>query len=385
MTGGLNLTTKITNKITDIPESGWRKIFPDVLENYNFFKTLDELSFQGFSFFYIIIYDKNIPVGATTCFLMDFPLDIAVTGALKSFLNIIKKPFPDILKCRSVMCGLPMAQGRIGIAGDRGEVFKAITRALEKIAKKYKASAIIYKDFNDTYDAILEQLLDNGYIKLESFPSTDMEIKFLSFEDYLKILSKSSRENLKRNLKKVDEKAKVELTVKGALEDDELIDVYGLYLQTYQKQDIGLEKLPKEFFRAISINMPQECKFFLWRINGKLVAFALCLTRGSYFIDYYLGFDYSVAHEYFLYFVRFRDLMIWCIEHGIKRYEMGVTTYEPKRRLKFDFIRLYFYIKHRNKLINCFAGLISRFLRPNNFDPIFEHMDNASPAKGKIR
>ncbi len=377
----MNLTTKITYRIADIPENDWVTVFPDVLENYSFFKALDESSFQGFSFFYIIIYDNDTPIGATSCFLMDFPLDITVTGALKSFLNIIKKPFPNILKCRSIMCGLPMSQGRIGIYKDTEEVFKAITRALEKLAKENKASAIIFKDFNSTYDGMLKPLLVQEYIKLESLPSTDMEINFLSFEDYLKTLSKSSKENLRRNLKKVDEKVKIELTVKNALERDELSAVYGLYLQTYEKQDLGLEKLPKEFFSAISRNMPQECKFFLWRIDGKLVSFALCLTKDGYFIDYYLGFDYSVAHEYFLYFVRFRDLMIWCIEHGIKKYEMGVTTYEPKRRLKFSFIRLYFYIKHRNKLVNYFADVICHFLKPANFDPIFEHMDNTAPPK----
>ncbi|MFA6349967.1 MAG: GNAT family N-acetyltransferase [Candidatus Omnitrophota bacterium] len=378
-----NLITKITNKISDIPENDWKKVFPDVLENYNYFKALDESSFEGFSFFYIMIYDNNIPVGATACFLMDFPLDITVTGVLKFFLNIVKKPFPNILNCRSIMCGLPMGQGRIGITANNKDAFDSIVNALNKLAKVNKASAVIFKDFIESYDGMLKPLLDRGYIKLESLPSTDMEINFSNFEDYLKILSKSSKDNLRRNLKKVDEKVKIDLIVKNHLDTDELRDVYELYLQTYKKQDLGLEKLPKEFFSAVPRNMPQESKFFLWKVRGKLVSFALCLTDGSYFIDYYLGFDYSLAHEYFLYFVRFRDLMAWCIEHGIKKYEMGVTTYEPKRRLKFNFIRLYFYIKHRNKLINYFAGLISHFLKPSNFDPIFEHMDNTVALQDK--
>jgi len=107
-----------------------------------------------------------------------------------------------------------------------------------------------------------------------------------------------------------------------------------------------------------------------------MVSFAFCLIRGNYFIDYYLGFDYSIAHKYNLYFIRFRDLLKWCIANGVKKYEMGVTTYEPKRRLGFDFVRLYFYIKHRNRLINPFLKIIGHFIKPENFDPVFDTMDN---------
>ncbi|MCK9604549.1 MAG: GNAT family N-acetyltransferase, partial [Candidatus Omnitrophica bacterium] len=194
---------------------------------------------------------------------------------------------------------------------------------------------------------------------------------------YLKTLNQSSRDNLKRNLKKAD-KVKIELTVKNALEEEELSQAYGLYLETYNKQEMGFEKLPIDFFRNVARNMPEEARFFLWRMEGKPVAFAFCLVSGDYFIDYYLGFDYSVAYRYFLYFVRFRGLLEWCIEHGIKRYEMGATTYEPKRRLDFNFIRLYFYVKLRNKLFNKFSSLIIHFMKPENFDPIFEHLDNRS-------
>jgi predicted N-acyltransferase len=151
-----------------------------------------------------------------------------------------------------------------------------------------------------------------------------------------------------------------------------LAEVHRLYLQTYKKQDIGLEKVPMVFFKNISRNMPKETKYFLWRIEAKLVAFAFCLISGDYFIDYYLGFDYSVAYQYRLYFVRFRDLIQWCLAHGIKTYEMGQTGYEAKRRLGFNFIRLYFYMKHRNPLLNPFFNLVSYFMKPENFDPVFK-------------
>ena len=115
--------------------------------------------------------------------------------------------------------------------------------------------------------------------------------------------------------------------------------------------------------------MPHNAKFFLYRINGRLVAFLLCLASKDIIIDYYVGLDYSVAHKYHLYFIKFRDTLNYCIKHRIKRYEMGTTGYEPKRRLGFDFVPLYLYVKLRNRMLRPVFNLICQFLKFDNFDP----------------
>jgi predicted N-acyltransferase len=118
--------------------------------------------------------------------------------------------------------------------------------------------------------------------------------------------------------------------------------------------------------------MPHKVKFFLWEIDGKLVAFLLCLVSEDMLIDYYVGLDYSVAYKYYLYFIKFRDVLTWAIHHKIKRYEMGITGYEPKRRLGFDFIPLYLYVKLRNRMLRPAFNLICQFLKFENFDPVLK-------------
>ena len=230
------------------------------------------------------------------------------------------------------------------------------------------------KDFIADYGNILDRCSDEGFFKVDSLPSTTMDISFADFDEYLKSLSSVTRSGLKRKFKEVDGKVKIDLEVTDRLPGDVLPEVHALYLQTYERNEIGLEKLTPDFFQQISKNMPNETRFFLWRMDNKLVAFAFCLVSGDYFIDYYLGFDYTVAHKYHLFYVRFRDLMKWCIAHGIKKYEMGQTVYEPKRRLCFDFIPLSIYAKHRNKLFNPVFKAFCRIVQPSNFDPIFKEL-----------
>ncbi|MGD0336827.1 MAG: GNAT family N-acetyltransferase [Candidatus Omnitrophota bacterium] len=360
---------KIVRKIEEIPPQDWNNVFPNALENYYFFKTLDGSNLSQFLFFYILVYDNDNLVGATSCFIMSFPLDITVSGKFRRITDFINILSPRILNPKILICGLPMGQGRIGIAAEPKMVIKAIYKGMEQIAQEEKAGIIAFKDFDPTYRSILDECLDYGFFRIDSLPSTDMDIHFASFDDYLKTLSSVSRSGLKRKFKEIDGRVKIDLEITNKLEEEPLGQIHALYLQTYEKQEMGLEKLPIDFFRDISKNMPNETKFFLWRINNKLVAFAFCLVSGGYFIDYYLGFDYSVAYKYHLYFIRFRDLMSWCIKNKIKKYEMGQTGYEPKRRLGFNFIPLYIYVKHRNKLFNPIFKILCSILQPADSYP----------------
>jgi len=371
-----NLSVKITKTIREIPQKDWESVFPKAAEGYNFFKTLDESGFDGFSFFYIIIYDNGEPVGVASCFSTRFALDMTVTGPLKFIFRQVRKIIPNLLSPKIMMCGLPMGTGQIGVKDNDPEILRQIEFAIEQLAEKDKAALIVYKDFTFAYDQLLKPLLERGYHKIESIPSTEMEIDFSSFDDYLKKLSPSSREGFRRHFKKIDSRHNdLSMEVKGVLNEQELAEVYALYLQTYEKQGESIERLPLDFFRLISVNMPEETKFFLWRIEGKIAAFAFCLAKGGEFIDYYLGFDYALIKKYYLYFVRFRALLNWCIEHKIKRYEMGVTSYETKRRLGFKFVRFYFYMKHCNPVLNKVLPFLKFLFSPEHFEPVFKVMN----------
>lgn len=375
------LQTKVERKIERIPREAWNGIFPSRHEGYAFYKTLDEAHFEQFSFYYITVYQDGLMVGAAPCFLMDYPLEATVQGPLKSLIGWIKKIFPNLLNLRALICGLPMGQGRVGIreGADAAAVLDQIVQTMEQIAREERVSILAFKDFNQTFVSLLEPLVKRGFSKIENFPSTAMGLNFSDFDGYLKTLSRVSRDGLKRKFKKIDAQGSLTFEITSALRGEDLRAVYDLFLQTARQSDLQFEKVPEAFFQKISENMPEEAKYFLWRIDRKIVAFALCLASGDDFIDYYLGFDYALAHDYHLYFLRFRDLMKWCLDHHMKTYEMGTTSYEPKRRLGFDFIPLFIYAKHLNRWASPFFRLLCAIVKPENFDPVFQEMKKKPP------
>ena len=186
---------------------------------------------------------------------------------------------------------------------------------------------------------------------------------------------------MKRKLKKLDAGPPFDLEVTPRLSPEALSEAYGLYLQAVERGETQFEMVPGDFFSRVSENMPEATRFFLWRKDGKMVAFAYCLVSKDHLIDFYLGLDYSVAFEYHLYFVRFRGIMNWCIQNEIKKYNYGSTGYEAKRRLGFKMIPLSIYAKCRNPWINPFFKLLCRIVQPKNFHSVFKDMkEDISPC-----
>lgn len=361
--------TRVVRRIEEIPRQDWDGIFPNTLESYGFFKTLDESNLEQFFFYYILVYNNKRLVGATACFLVNYSLDTSISGPLRRLSNTIKKVAPNIFSLKAFVCGMPIGQGRIGSSADSSGVLKAIVRRMEQLARKKRSPIIAFKDFGRSYANLLDPLQKDGFIKVEMLPTTEINVWFSNFEEYLKTLSAASRYDLRRKFRKADALPTIKMEIVSSLDDATLADAYRMYLEIIKRHDMGFEVLPVDFFRNLPKNMPQETKFFLWRIDKKLVAFLLALVSDEMFIDYYVGLDYSVALKYHLYFVKFRDVMNWCIKHKIKRYEMGITGYEPKRRLGFDFIPLYLYVKSRSRIFHPLLKLICHVLRFENFDP----------------
>ncbi|MDO8525613.1 MAG: GNAT family N-acetyltransferase [Candidatus Omnitrophota bacterium] len=365
----MELKTRVTRKIEDIPREDWDSVYPNHLEGYNFFKSLDESKFEQFSFYYIMVYDGDTALGAAACFSMRYSLDTSISGPIRRAFNFIKKGFPDFLSVKALACGSPMDRGSIGMAGRDKTIVAAILKKMEEIAEHEKAPLVAFKDFPHSYSGVFSILTDNGFFKIDSLPYAEMEVTFGSFDDYLDKLSGASRYDLRRKFRKVDGAVKIDMEIVAAPDDDTLADIYSLYIQMLDKHEMTFEIAPKDFFNSVVKNMPKEAKFFLWRIEGKLAAFLFALTSGDVFIDYYLGLDYEVAYKYHLFFIKFRDCLKWCIENKIRRYEIGFSGYEPKKRLGFDFTPLHIYARHRNRFMNPLFKILVHFLKFENFDP----------------
>ncbi|MBF0478040.1 MAG: GNAT family N-acetyltransferase [Candidatus Omnitrophica bacterium] len=380
---GSPLTASIYRSVDEISVDAWGRIFPSVAENYFFYKVIEKTFPKEYKFYYLAIYQDNNIVCLVPAFVTEFALDTTIKGPLKYFTQKIRKIFPHLFTIKVFICGNPLSAGKMGVVQhNQSQIAHMLEQTITAISQQEKINICAFKDFHQTYTSFLDHLLASRFHKIPSFPSVELKINFKSFDEYLSTLSKSTRKSLKKKFKEIDDQKVLKVEVANNL-GDLLDEAYILYLNTLKKSEIQFEILPKSFFKNIAENMPNAAKFFLWKLNGKLVAFDLCLLHDNHLVDEYIGLDYDVAYQYHLYFDSYRVIIKWCIDQGILNYEAGALNYEPKKRLDFTFNLQYIYVKHRNPIINIFIKILGIMLKPENFDPILRsiYLDSAKIKK----
>jgi predicted N-acyltransferase/multidrug transporter EmrE-like cation transporter len=366
------LTTAVYTSVTQIPQAQWDALFSPAPDGYYFFKTIEETLKDQFQPYYLTLYKNGEIACIAPCFTMNYSLATTVDGPFKKVLDRLGSTVTKFLTLRVLICGCPTAEGRIGIKDqlDR-EIVELLAGRMFTLAKEKKAGLVAFKEFSPQYDPLFSLLRKSGFHKMSSYPAAMLEINFNNFEDYLSSLSKVTRKNLRKKFRQAGELAKVEMETVNSLNEN-LDEVYTLYLNTLNKSGVQFEILTKDFFKKISQNMPGETRYFLWRINGKLAAFDLCLVSGGTLIDEYIGMDYTLAYQYHLYYVTFRDVFNWCLQNNVKTIQGGSLNYDPKKRLDFVFVPQSIFLKHKNSFLNFFFGILCKILQPDNFDPVLK-------------
>ena len=100
---------------------------------------------------------------------------------------------------------------------------------------------------------------------------------------------------------------------------------------------------------------------FLYRAEGALIGFNLCLRGAAMLIDKYVGFAYPQSRHYNLYAVSWLHNLAYALAHGMRYYVAGWTDPEIKRALgaRFTFTQHAVYV--RNRALRTLLGPFKRF------------------------
>ena len=136
------------------------------------------------------------------------------------------------------------------------------------------------------------------------------------------------------------------------------------------------EKLTPEFLVRLGRAMPDKVRYFVWRQNGRPVAFSICTIDGDTICDEYIGIDYQSSVSSGLYHYTFRDIVNWALGNGLKAYASTGLCYDPKLHLKQELVPLDLYVRHRSAIGNFVMKYIVRWLDPTRHDKTLAEFSN---------
>jgi hypothetical protein len=360
-----------------IPADLREAAFATQAKDFRYYQLLEESLREQFQYRYFVLHDEASRAWAIQpLFFVQQDLLGGLPTAFRSLVAPFRKLWPGFLKLRMMMIGCAAGEGELDHT--QPWVVTALRETIAAFRLREKASIILLKDFPSTYRSALATFARDGFQRAPSMPAARLELDFASFEQYMmKRLSKVFRKNLRRKFRALDGAAPVTMEV---LNDATAVvdEIFPLHLQTFHRSDFKFEELNKDYFRLIGQRMPDRVRYFIWRQNGRIIAFNLCLVHDGMLHDLDVGLDYSVALDLHLYFVTWRDVIQWCLANGVKTYHTGPLNYDPKLHLKLTLAPLDLYARHNSALLNPFFRLAIKYLEPTRHDPVLRRFPNAN-------
>jgi hypothetical protein len=354
----------------------WAEALKAHCQDHRYYEVVEETLGDDFEHRYLILNNETTgAVAVQPFFMVTQDITAGLPMRIRALVMRVRKKFPRFLNMRILMVGCAAGEGQL----DSCEPWavESLLETLDQYARQIGAPVILLKDFPASYRKCFASLGGKGYKRVPSMPGTSLKLDFKNFEDYMTTkLSRIYRKGLRRKFHEAERLGAVTMEVVDDV-TPYVDEVYPLYLQTYERSDFKFERLTKEYLSELGQRMPERMRYFLWRHQGRMVAFAVCMIHEGTLYDLNVGMDYAVALDLHMYFVTWRDIISWAIEAKLKVYHTGPLNYDPKLHLRMDLFPLDLYARHTSPLINPIFGWAMSFLQPVRHDATLRKFANA--------
>ena len=358
----------------------WVAGFEEYSVDHRYYEVVYESLKDQFAHHYLLLKDAGGVTRAIQPFLIaSQDLATGTPAPIRNLLARVRRLFPGFLKLRMLMVGCSAGEGDIVLEKQSRDIawtVEALRESLTPVARRLKAMLIVFKDFPKFYRKSLDQLRRFGFTRVPSMPATRLDLNFADFEAYLKTrIGYTMRKNLRRKFRKTEGRS-IECQVVTDL-TPYVDEVYPLYQQTLSRSELKFEELNKSYLCELGRRMNDRARFFIWRLEGRIIAFASTIVHKGVLRDNYIGLDYSVALNYHLYFVTWRDTIVWAVENGMHTYHSAPLNYDPKYHFRMELEPLDLYVRSPNGLLNAVFKRILPLLEPTRYDPVIHKFANA--------
>jgi hypothetical protein len=371
----------VTNRVPETDAVTWAAGLSHLANDHRYYEAAHESLGDQFEHLYLLLKDRTGRTRAIQPFLMvNQDLVTGLPKAVKRAMDKVRRKFPSTLMLRMLMVGCSAGEGHLVRDESTGTIewtAQALSEALQPVGRALKAAIIVMKEFPTNYRKALRPLKRAGYARVPSMPGSRLDLNFKTFDEYMQTrLSHKTRKNLRSKFRKAAAAGDMKMEVVRDVEPH-IEELFPLYQQVMERSAYKFEVLTKSYFVQMSRKLGDRALFFVWRQQGKAVAFSSCAGHDGVLRDHYIGLDYAVALDHHLYFVTFRDIVEWALANQYHTYYSAALNYEPKYHLRHDLVPLDLYVRTSWDFVNPIFRAVVPYLEPTRYDPIIRKFANA--------
>jgi predicted N-acyltransferase len=359
----------VADSVTAFDRSEWNGCFPGELENWDYYRSVEEAGLADFSWRYLAVTENGRLLAAVPAFKTVYELDTTAQDVVKRLLDIVTRIWPKLLSIPLLCLGSPVTETcQIGFAPSASEVDKQSLLSMlivrfRQLAGEEGIRLLAVKDARE-YDKALWQPALAGFARMAGLPTATLPVPFRDLDGYFKTLSRATRKDMKRKMRGSPD---IRIESRSAI-DDVIGRIANLYEETLTRSDLQFERLPPQYFSAVLRNMPGQARCVLYWKADELLAFNLMLESSDRLVDKFVGTG-KAARDHNLYFLSWMENVRYCIANGIPVYQSGQAGYQTKVRLGSQLAVNWNYFLHTNPLLNALLRIVARLVRLDRFDP----------------
>jgi hypothetical protein len=356
----------------------WVRTLASRRKDRRYYEILEDTITENFDYRYFAIRDGGGAVRALVpFFITDTDLLTGVPYG-RGLVERVRRLWPRFMQVRTLMVGCVAGEGYLDDEDElaAAEQARSLSRTIAAHARALGAALVVFKEFPARYRGDLACLKDAGFTRAPSMPMVALGIDYPDFKTFMsRVLSYKTRKDLNVKFRRAEAAGPLEMTVVRDITPF-VDDVYPLYLQVYDRAELHFEKLTPEYLCRLGREMPDKTVFFIWRHQGRTVAFSMCMLENDDMYGEYLGFDYTVALDLHLYHLVIRDVITWAMAHGYKTLRSSEGGYDPKRHLRFELAPVDLYVRAGSRAVNFMLSKLLPYMVPVSYDPVLRRFPN---------
>ena len=320
-------------------------------------------------FFYVIYYEKEIPIGKSIFQLMEFDTTTFNFDAIPcKYSNKVLRHFLN-KKLTVLVAGNIFATGEntyhfIDGIGDES-VFKRINIVIDDLFKvNKKINYTLFKEFYPTREKTKYLIEKHHYLQFNIDDDMLLKVdrKWHSFNDLLSEYKTKYRSRSKRVL----EKSKSIIIKEFSLENikENAIKMDELYQQVLKNSSFNIGVFKLQTFMRLKERLPDKYTVFGYFLNDNLIGFRTSFIHNNSLDASFIGLDYKFNLKYNLYQKILIDYVNYGLENKVKIINFGRTAETMKSCVGAEPIAMNLYIRAKHKYGRFLLRMIVNNIKP---------------------
>jgi predicted N-acyltransferase len=372
------ISVEVIDSIDRIDPAEWNGLPgpDDELQTHRFNRVVESAGVENAVLRYALVRQSGELVAAATLAIFHIDLGLFLGKGAEAWLARLRRVFPQFLKIRILICGLPASFGQgniaLGPAADGPAVLAALCRTMQELARRNRVRYLSFKEFDRVQADDLCALRHHGYFRAPSLPDTYLNLRpWHDFDDYFQAFRHPYRRKIALSLRKLGlERPTIDRysTEKAAGPRPVLLyggrDVcsperfYALYLCVMARAETKLETLNLAFFEELYHAYTDELVVLALYRAGEVLGAALLLPAGDTLLFLLVGQEQARDDETDTYFNLVYAIVEYAFRHGFKAVKTGQTAYPFKLRIGAKPRELFLYFRAENRFKH---ALLRRF------------------------